>query len=98
MDLPSITHMGDKAADNAVKWQLCYDMTAKTWWMPFTTEGSNTHIPTLADLPPQHFSCPLGKQRVSPGIVVPGHELDVWKQTGIIPRTGGYFNKAKIGA
>uniref|UniRef100_A0A8C7PP13 Nuclear factor 1 n=1 Tax=Oncorhynchus mykiss TaxID=8022 RepID=A0A8C7PP13_ONCMY len=33
MELPSITHMGGKAADNSVKWQLCYDMTAKTWWM-----------------------------------------------------------------
>uniref|UniRef100_A0A4W5R438 Nuclear factor 1 n=1 Tax=Hucho hucho TaxID=62062 RepID=A0A4W5R438_9TELE len=33
MELPNITHMGGKAADNAIKWQLCYDMTAKTWWM-----------------------------------------------------------------
>ncbi|XP_073766381.1 nuclear factor 1 C-type isoform X8 [Danio rerio] len=33
MELPSITHTSGNAAENAVKWQLCYDMTAKTWWM-----------------------------------------------------------------
>lgn len=33
MELPSITHTSGNTAENAVKWQLCYDMTAKTWWM-----------------------------------------------------------------
>uniref|UniRef100_A0A8B9I0C6 Nuclear factor I/C n=1 Tax=Astyanax mexicanus TaxID=7994 RepID=A0A8B9I0C6_ASTMX len=33
MELPNITHMGGNPAENTVKWQLCYDMTAKTWWM-----------------------------------------------------------------
>uniref|UniRef100_A0AAR2JCX7 Nuclear factor 1 n=1 Tax=Pygocentrus nattereri TaxID=42514 RepID=A0AAR2JCX7_PYGNA len=33
MELPSITHMGGNPSENTVKWQLCYDMTAKTWWM-----------------------------------------------------------------
>lgn len=25
--------MAGKAADGSIKWQLCYDMTARTWWM-----------------------------------------------------------------
>uniref|UniRef100_A0A671L300 Nuclear factor 1 n=1 Tax=Sinocyclocheilus anshuiensis TaxID=1608454 RepID=A0A671L300_9TELE len=33
MELPSITHTSGNTAESAVKWQLCYDMTAKTWWM-----------------------------------------------------------------
>lgn len=33
MELPSITHMVGNPSESTVKWQLCYDMTAKTWWM-----------------------------------------------------------------
>ena len=25
--------MAGKASDGSIKWQLCYDMTAKMWWM-----------------------------------------------------------------
>ncbi len=25
--------MAEKTADSSIKWQLCYDMTARTWWM-----------------------------------------------------------------
>ncbi|GAA6100891.1 nuclear factor 1 B-type isoform X1 [Tachysurus ichikawai] len=25
--------MAGKTADGSIKWQLCYDMTARTWWM-----------------------------------------------------------------
>lgn len=25
--------MAGKTADSSIKWQLCYDMTARTWWM-----------------------------------------------------------------
>lgn len=25
--------MAGKASDSSIKWQLCYDMSARTWWM-----------------------------------------------------------------
>lgn len=43
----STTTGGCGEADSSVKWQLCYDVTAKTWWMvsltpswPKTCRGS----------------------------------------------------------
>ncbi|KAI2517349.1 nuclear factor I A [Homo sapiens] len=25
--------MAGKASDGSIKWQLCYDISARTWWM-----------------------------------------------------------------
>lgn len=49
MELPSITQTSGSAVENPVKWQLCYDMTAKTWWMvsmvgPWRTFAWNTSL------------------------------------------------------
>ncbi|KAF4021736.1 hypothetical protein G4228_013317 [Cervus hanglu yarkandensis] len=33
--------MAGKASDGSIKWQLCYDISARTWWMASAFVGEH---------------------------------------------------------
>ncbi|KAI5158268.1 Mucin-19 [Manis pentadactyla] len=42
--------MAGKTSDSSIKWQLCYDMSARTWWMgswPRESKPENLITPAL---------------------------------------------------
>lgn len=53
--------MAGKASDGSIKWQLCYDISARTWWMVSWQPGLPFFFflsPPFSTFPPSLTKCP----------------------------------------
>lgn len=53
--------MAGKASDGSIKWQLCYDISARTWWMVSWQPGLPfffSFSPPFSTFPPSLTKCP----------------------------------------